>query len=146
MKIKGGNKLQKALDDIAKKLQNGATLRVGFLENASYPTGEPVGMIAAIQDYGSASRGIPPRPFFRNMVKAKKAGWPHAIATNLKFLNYDVKAALINVGEGIKQQLQQSIKDTNAPPLAASTIRKKGFDKPLIDTSYMINKVDFDVK
>jgi hypothetical protein len=36
-------------------------------------------------------------------------------------------------------QIQQSIRDTNEPPLAPATVRRKGFDKPLIDKAIMIN-------
>ena len=49
------------------------------------------------------------------------------------------------MGEGIKGQLQQSIRDTNAPPLAPATVSAKGFAKPLIDSSNMINSVDYEV-
>jgi hypothetical protein len=42
--------------------------------------------------------------------------------------------------------LQQSIRDTNDPPLAQATIARKGFAKPLIDTSVMINSVDYEVE
>ena len=50
------------------------------------------------------------------------------------------------MGLGIKGQLQQSIIETNAPPLAESTVARKGFEKPLVDTSHMLNSVDFEVR
>lgn len=141
--IKGGDKLEKAFTQLAARLSKPGTLRVGFLEKATYPDGKPVAMIAAIQNYGSGH--IPPRPFFSNMVRSKSKDWPKALAPLLKANDYDATLALRLMGEGIKGQLQQSIRDTNTPPLAPSTIARKGFDKPLIDTGHMINSVDYEV-
>ena len=110
------------------------------------PDGKPVAMIAAIQDFGAPSRGIPPRPFFRNMVRDKKGEWPKAIAGLLKANDYDAVKVLGITGEAIGGQLRQSIIDTNSPALAPSTVKRKGFSKPLIDTSVMINSIGHEVK
>lgn len=143
--IRGGDKLEARIREIARNLGSGATLAVGFLENATYPDGKPVAMIAAIQDFGAPRAGIPPRPFFRSMVAAKQGEWPKAIGDLLKANNMDPMRALNIAGFAIAGQLRQSIIDTNAPPLAQSTIDRKGFDKPLIFTSHMINSVDHEV-
>ena len=107
-------------------------------------------MVAAIQNYGAPAANIPPRPFFSNMVAAKKAGWPAALAKNLKQTDYDATKSLALVGEGIKGQLQQSIKQTNSPPLKPATIARKGGTKtaakPLVDTGHLLASVDYDVK
>jgi hypothetical protein len=144
--ISGGRKLEEAMVRLAEKVSNPATLRVGFLENARYPDGKYVAMIAAIQEFGAPSVGIPPRPFFRNMIKAKQGEWPKAIAGLLVQADYDAMKALDIAGAAIAGQLRQSVIDTNAPPLAPATIRRKGFSKPLIDTSVMINSIDHEVK
>lgn len=144
--LSGGAKLKAALAKIAKGVGQPVTVRVGFLEGAKYPDGKPVAMIAAIQDFGAPAAGIPPRPFFRNMIAKKKGEWPAAIAAALEDNDYDARAALDLVGEVIAGQLRQSIRDTNEPPLKPATIARKGFDKPLIDTGHMLNSVDFEVK
>lgn len=143
--ISGGDKLERRLRELAAGLTKSAKLRVGFLENATYPDGKSVAMVAAIQDFGAPAAGIPPRPFFRNMVAAKKEGWGDALAANLKATDFDAEKALARVGDGIAGQLRQSIKDTNAPPLKPATVRRKGHDKPLVDTGHMLNSVDFEV-
>jgi hypothetical protein len=146
--ISGGGKLEAALAEIAKDLSKAATLSVGFMENATYPDakGTLVPLVAAIQEFGAPARNIPPRPFFRNMIAEKSGEWPDAIAGLLASNEYDAEKTLMLAGEGIKGQLQQSILDTNSPPLSQATIDRKGFDKPLIDTSHMINSVDYNVK
>ena len=146
MEIKGGDKLKAALDGIAKGIGKGGTVMVGFLEGATYPDGTSVAMVAAIQNFGAPAAGIPPRPFFSNMVKEKSEGWPKAIALNLVDTNYDIEKTLTRVGAGIAGQLTQSIIKTNSPPLKAATVKRKGFSKPLIDTAVMINSVNFEVE
>lgn len=124
--IKGGDKLAAAMRDIAKNLKKGGTLKVGFLEGAKYPNGTPVAMVAAIQNFGAPRAGIPPRPFFSNMVKEKSKSWPKAIEENLRRSNYDTALTLERVGEGIASQLQQAIIDTDAPPLSPVTVMLRG--------------------
>jgi hypothetical protein len=141
--IKGGDKLESALKDLAARVAKPATLRVGFLEGATYPDGTSVPMVAAFNEFGTSK--APPRPFFRNMISAKSKEWPAALAGLLETHNYDANVALNLAGEAIKGQLQQSIRDLVSPPLAESTIKRKCFDKPLIDTSVMINSVDYEV-
>ena len=114
--IKGGDKLKAALAEISRKLDRGATLKVGFLNGATYSDGTSVAMVAAIQEYGAPGRGIPPRPFFRNMIAEKSDGWPEEIAKDLKRTNYDTSQTLKRVGALIEGQLRQSIVDTNDPP------------------------------
>lgn len=145
--VSGGEKFAQVLSDIAKRLGNGtAELKVGFLEGATYPDGTPVALVAAVQNYGAPSRGIPPRPFFSNMVATKQAEWGPALGGMLVDTGYDVEKALEMLGEGIAGQLRESIVQTNTPALAPATAKAKGFDKPLVNTGHMLNSVDYAVE
>jgi len=144
--IRGGSKLEAKLREIAQAVAKPANLRAGFLENASYPDGTSVALVAVVQDFGAPSRGIPPRPFFRNMVAAKSSTWGDAVAKNLKAADYDATVAMTRVGEGIKGQLQASIREFAGVPLKPATIARKGFSAQLIDTGHMLDSVDFEVK
>lgn len=144
--VRGGDKLEKALAQMAGKLKRASMLKVGFLAGATYPDGTSVALVAAVQDAGSASRGIPPRPFFRNMVREKSGEWPKVLGDLLKASDMDGRAALAKLGSGIEGQLKQSIVDTNEPPLKAETVKRKGFSKPLIDTAHMIGSVGSEVE
>lgn len=143
--VRGGEKLQAALRELAGKVTKPASVKVGFLEKSKYPDGTPVAMIAAINEYGAPSRGQPPRPFFRRMIAAKQGEWPKAIGGLLQANNLDVVRALDIAGKAIADQLRESIQNLTDPPLSPSTIRRKGFDKPLIDTGFMWNSVDHEV-
>ena len=120
--VKGGSKLDGVLRKISIAANKSKTLRVGFLENATYPNGTKVAMVAAIQEFGAPKARIPPRPFFRNMIAKHEKEWPDAIANLLVDNGYDATKTLRMAGEAIKGQLQQSIVDTNAPALSPVTL------------------------
>lgn len=142
--IRGGKKFESAIADLARRIAKTGTLKVGFFEEATYPDGKSVAMIAALNNFGTSR--APPRPFFTNMVHDKSPEWAPALANLLEANNMDAVRALNILGDGIKGQLQQSINDLVSPPLAESTIKRKGFDKPLIDTTRMINSAGYKVE
>lgn len=143
MALKGGDNFRARV--------NGWTLRpgslkVGFLEGATYPDGTSVPLVAAVNEFGRPDIGQPPRPYFRNAIRKNSAKWAKAGGAILKSTNGNVEKTLMLLGEGIKGDIVQSINDLVSPPLKQSTIDRKGFSKPLIDTSVMINSVDYVVK
>jgi len=89
---------------------------------------------------------IPVRSYFRSMIAEKSPLWGDQVAAILKATGYDSQKTLELLGEKIKSDLQQSIINLKEPPNAKSTVRKKGFDNPLIETSHMLNSVDYEVK
>jgi len=103
-----------------------------------------VAEVAAYNEFGTATS--PPRPFFRTMIKRHSATWGPDLAKVLKAVDYDVDRALALMGEKIAGDLRQSIIDTNAPPLKKETVKRKGFSKPLIDTSHLLHSVDYEVR
>jgi hypothetical protein len=122
-----------------KKSASGKFLRGGRFVKKSKAT------FTSTHAHGAYTITIPPRPFFRRMIAAKSQEWPAGVATQLKAKDYDGVAALDVVGAAIAGQLVESIKTLTDPPLAASTIRKKKFAKPLIDTGDMWRAVDHEV-
>ncbi len=88
---------------------------------------------------------IPMRPYFRTMIAKQSPGWGVRLGKILVGAKYDGALALGRMGEVIKGQLQDSIREWTDPPNAPSTVAKKGFDKPLIETGHMLNSVDYEV-
>ncbi|ELY3738967.1 hypothetical protein SMX82_002356 [Cronobacter sakazakii] len=131
---------------MAERLGEGKVLRVGFLENATYPDGQQVAMVAAANEFGNPANNQPPRSAFRNMISDHKDEWPENIASIAQATDFDGERTLGLMGELIKSQLQDSIRELTEPPLSPVTVAKKGFDKPLIDTSHELNSVDYDIK
>ncbi|WP_050450478.1 hypothetical protein [Bordetella bronchiseptica] len=143
--LKGGEALVRRLEDMAKKMGDGGSLRVGFLEGATYPNGTPVALVAAVNEFGRPDRNQPPRPFFRTMIAEKQKNWPRALGAVAKNSDYDIDKTLGQMGEGIKGQLQESIQQLDSPALSPVTVARKGFEKPLVDTGHMMNSVDYEV-
>jgi hypothetical protein len=185
--VKGGDKMAPALDKVVRKLSSAKQVRVGFLEDKTYPDGTPIASIAVINEFGGTAKvpdhtqtvyrevnkagtafnkngrfvkksasnftsdhevkaytiTIPARPFFRKAVKEGTPHWGADLGKILVSTGYDTNRALGQMGEEIKGEIQDSIRDFVDPPNAASTIRKKGADKPLIDTGLMLKSVDF---
>lgn len=142
--LSGGDKLEQKLEEIAMKVARPGTLRVGFLENATYPDGTKVAMVAALLNFGISNGKA--WPFFTKMIAEKAPGWGKTLADLLKHNDYDVEKSLGMMGMGIAGQLRQAITDMNEPKLEESTIRRKGFEKPLVDTGHMLNSVDYEVQ
>lgn len=147
--VSGGEKLKAALGRIARGLEAAKSVEIGFLEDATYPDGTPVAMVAAIQEYGAPRVGVPPRPYFRSMIAAKKGEWPAAVAQCLRRSDYEASTALALVGAGIKGQLQQSIIDMMSPPLSPTTLmlRKMKAENPdLVVSRSTVNEARARVK
>lgn len=89
---------------------------------------------------------IPARPFFRSMIAENKGDWGPQLGKIIKASNYDSNVALGRMGENVKGQLQQSIRDLKDPANAKSTIKQKGFDDPLVKSGHMLSSVDWEVK
>jgi len=113
------------------------------MSGATYPDGTPVAAVAASNEYGNPTKHQPPRPFFRNMISKESSTWGDKLARLAPLGSHQ---ALSLMGEDIAGALKQSINDLTSPKLAASTVAQKGFDKPLIDTSHMINSVAYVVE
>jgi hypothetical protein len=142
---RGGDKAAVVLGELGKKLAAAQVVRVGFLEGGTYPDGTSVPMTAAINEWGAPSRGQPPRPFMRRTIAKHKSEWPGAIAALLKANDYDAEKTLEQTGAAVAGQIREGITELVDPPLAPSTIRRKGFSKPLVDKSLMLNSVDHEV-
>ncbi len=186
--LSGGSKLQAYLDELVKRVGEGKAVRVGFLENSSYPDGTPTALVAAAQEFGATiemparqqtiyrkidSAGafskngrfvtaeksnyatthaveahtitVPARPYFRRMIASKSGEWGPQSGKYLVASQFDASKALALMGELIRGELQDSIRNLTDPKLAASTIKKKGFAKPLIDSGHMLNSADYEI-
>ena len=149
--LSGADGVMKALEDIARKM-GGGEVAVGFMAGATYPDGTPVAAVAFWNEFGKGVQSKEgdyfqlPRPFFRQMIAAESPTWPGKMAKLAKAMDYDGPKVLALMGEDIKGALQQSINDFTTPALKESTVEAKGFAKPLIDTSHMLNSIAIEVK
>ena len=119
-----------------------ASVRVGVLENATYPDGTPVAMVAFWNEYGT--RTSPVRAFFRTTVSENKKNWVLSVQNLMKMHN-DPKRVMGLIGVHMQEQIVQSINTWSDPPNSAYTIAKKGFDKPLVERGIMMRSIKSEV-
>lgn len=119
-----------------------ASVRVGVLENATYPDGTPVAMVAFWNEYGT--RTSPVRAFFRTTVSENKKNWVLSVQNLMKIHN-DPKRVMGLIGVHMQEQIVQSINTWSDPPNSAYTIAKKGFDKPLVETGLLMRSIKSEV-
>ena len=119
-----------------------ASVRVGVLENATYPDGTPVAMVAFWNEYGT--RTSPVRAFFRTTVSENKKNWVLSVQNLMKMHN-DPKQVMGLIGVHMQEQIVQSINTWSDPPNAPYTIAKKGFDKPLVERGIMMRSIKSEV-
>jgi phage gpG-like protein len=108
-----------------------------------------VAFVAAVNNFGSASRNIPARPFMtESAAPALKATAPVA-AIMVKAVNRGkatVEQALQEMGPFAVGAFQTTITDTAWVPNAARTVREKQSAKPLIDTGLLRSSLTFVVR
>lgn len=153
LSFKGGDKYRRVIKAMKGRLDNARAVNVGFLATAEYPAvhgirGTPRGVryvaqAAFLNEFGTSR--IPARPAFRTMIEQKSPKWGDSLAYLAKAHNYDAKAMLTSMGEGIKDQLRESITQWSEPPNAPRTVAIKGFNKPLKDEGIMEKSVSYEV-
>jgi hypothetical protein len=126
---------------------NGKTIKAGVLEGAgSEANGASIAEVATYNEYGT--RRIPSRPFIAIATDESK-GWQGEIKRQVGGItsSADVNGALNTIGEQMKKDIKNVIGDrSKLKPNAPSTIAKKGFDAPLIDTGKLQEAIDYEVK
>lgn len=127
--------------------------RVGVVENQHYPdTNIPVAYVAAIQEYGSPSQNIPPRPFFRPTIANQQGNWAK-IAKYLFQQGKTSEQVLEAVGLRAAADIQETISEITAPPLSLATKKARNRKamkskakavsiKPLVDSGLLIASIN----
>ena len=144
--VTGGQKTLDYLRDLSSRMSGKAgALQVGYFDDSgTYPKGMSVREVANLNEFGHAP--APPRPFFRTFIDQYQKTWTAQMRQYLKAYTFDQESTLRAMGELMVRQLQQTIDEFEGVPLAPATIRKKGHDKQLIETSLMRNSASFKVE
>jgi phage gpG-like protein len=140
---------------------DGAQARVGWFPSAMYEGNKPVAGIAAVHEFGSPSRGIPPRPFMRPTATEKRSEWKQIAAQLTKAAangNIAPSDIMDAVAQAARGHVNVTITKLTAPALKKATIdaRKRrqkdggksaeaSIEKPLNDTGYMLATLSYEV-
>lgn len=127
--------------------------KVGWFPSARYADGTPVAGVAAVQELGSASQGIPPRPYFRPTADAQANEWARISAGYARMvMRGQIRPA--DMFEGLCLAAEGAVRETitklQTPALAEETIaaRKRKLakgkppamtiEKPLVDSGLLL--------
>lgn len=118
--IKSFQELNLRLKELASKQG-----KVGWFSSSKYEDGTSVAYVAAIQEFGSPERSIPPRPFMRPAIIENQKDWERAAAQGANQVLAG-KATPEQVMEKITLAAQNSISKNIAtlttPPLSPITL------------------------
>lgn len=122
-------------------------VQVGFQRGeAAHEDGTDLVDIAAYNEYGTSD--TPARPFMRQSFENHEDELQKACDRVNQTLSTGgtAEAALKQLGAYAKGLVQQEIVDGGFEPNKPSTIKKKGSERPLIDTGTMRQSVNFVIK
>ena len=137
------------LDRLLKRYKDESVLAVGYPASETggikYPDGTPVTLVAAANNFGSQSRGIPARPFMEAGAQAALAGDAGKVAAELvPLLNegkITIEEILKQMGPFAEASFKEVFTGVEWEPNAESTIEAKGSAQPLIDTALLRNSL-----
>lgn len=120
-------------------------VNVGWFEDQTYEDGLPVAKVARWNEFGTKA-GIPERPFMRRTMMEHEKEWIELLKTLVqkeidKEKGANIDKALQKFGEVVKGDIQETILRGGFVKNAKSTVRRKGFDMPLVDTGIMISSI-----
>jgi len=143
-----GKRFMKELQELAK-----LEAQIGFHRGDNVDDdGTDLCDIAAWNEFGTTSKlgnkHIPARPFLKQSVENNRDEINQMLAEKKKEIMSGTPAEQIlkEIGLFQKDLIQMEISEGSFEPNAEYTIEKKGSDKPLIDTSRMLQSVGYKIK
>jgi len=151
--------VQRHIKQQQKAAQRARVVQVGFFDDAKYPNGTPVALVAAAHEFGTKDGRLPERPFMRGGARAAKHHVGRIALADKPDKNdpnpMPSHAALELIGQVVQDEIRRSITNGNWEPNKPATIERKrkltargnqGSPKPLIDTGYLLQSVTHAVK
>ncbi len=120
-----------------------ATVKAGILDSAP----AEVQKRAIYNNFGTED--IPERPFLNNALRDNKSSYSWMIrkgALAAIIRRKPIADTMEDIGKKMVDDIQHEIITLHTPPNADSTVAKKGFNDPLIETYEMVETVDYEVE
>ena len=139
-----GSKLEK----LSKKKSQTNTVKIGVFGSAGQSKNGDLtnAQLAIIHEFGTAR--TPSRSFLRSTFDEKNKEWRKFIEAMSKRVfegDMDELQVLGLLGEKAVADIREKIRSGIAPTLKASTIKRKGSSKPLIDSGRLLNSIGWQV-
>jgi hypothetical protein len=135
-------KTQDNTNEVLKSLQSliNNEILVGITSEKAVRPGEPINnaMLAYIHEHGSPAHNIPKREIFQPCIKAHKEDISKLLAGTMQVAlkGQDPKPKMNYIADKVAGWCRQWFTDprNNWPPDKPATVKRKGSDRPLIDT------------
>lgn len=135
------------IDKMLRRTKKGGYVDAGIVQDKVHPkSGSSLVTIATSNEYGTTD--IPERSFLRStLIEHKKAirAIQRQSVVQVLLGKTTKQKALERQGKYLKTAIQLSIVSMSSPGNAPSTIERKGFDDPLVDTMFMHNNISYEV-
>jgi len=121
-------------------------IQVGFQGDQTYEDGTSLAEVAAFNEFGTSN--IPERPFMRQSFENHENELQAAcdIVNRALASGGNTDQALNQLGVAVKALVQEEIVNGDFAPNAESTIKRKGSERPLVDTGHMRQSVNYVIK
>lgn len=103
-------------------------------------------IIASANEYGTQDGHVPERSYMRSTLNENQLRYQVAMKRAMGSLltgSGTIRQNLSQFGELVVADVKRKIVTLREPPNAASTIKQKGSDNPLIDTGRLLNSITF---
>lgn len=117
--------------------------------NQTSDSGTTLAVIAATHEFGSPKAGIPERAPLRSSMVANQQRYVRLQESSLKAVmsgQMTMDQAMEKLGMAAAADAQAHIAEGEFTPLKPATIRRKGSDKPLIDTGQFRQSITHEVR
>lgn len=103
---------------------------------------KPIAQVAIQNEFGVPEKNVPPRPFMKRALDGYKRKWARKVRDELPQMEpMDLSKMAKRLSTTVINDIQTCIDELMFPPNAPSTIKRKGFNNPLIDTGTMRDTV-----
>lgn len=153
----GMDSLEQKLKDLVFTVESEtrAIGKAGIIGNPKYQSGPSVADVAVVQEFGSPSRGIPPRSFMRTTMVEKNAEFRSIAEKGAKAIvegratGAQVMGMLsVTAAGGIKDKITSIMSPPLSPKTIAARLRRRtdkknvgNLTKPLIDTGLLLSSI-----
>ena len=122
------------------KRLDGARIDVGLFEGDVDEEGKSLAVIGAIQEFGSPAANIPKRPWLGRATRENQSKWQQRfqeVAFAIISGRSNALRMMTAFGDKIAKDVRRTINAITTPRNAPSTVARKGFDDPLVETGLM---------
>lgn len=142
----GFNRIKKELEKL-----NSSKLIIYIDDKAEYEDGTKVDFVAMLMEYGSEEFEVsyPSRPFWASTFDANYNNYYNRFERSVEKLiegNYTAHQVLEDLGRYVVRTVREMIRNGDYAPLADSTIKAKGSDKPLMDTKLLYRSIKYKIQ